>query len=395
MAVDDARLEVRRTCLSGLTADEAAAWRGHHARSAWPSPLTSLAFARLTEEAFGDVEVVIGARDGRAVFFLPYHRRANRFARPLGRVFSDIHGPVTAPGCVFDGAEILRRAGLSGFRFHGLEDASGPMRGGVVSTDTAYSIVLDSDPNAYLAARRAEHAKQVKNYIRLETKLEREEGELRLIAPDQSTTHFEALLGWKRHQLQTTGLFNYLEAPRIRAFLELARDRRDEEGLQGLLLTLTLNGKPIAGHFGVKLGEIFHPWIAAYDPAFARWSPGLMLIRRAIQLMPSLGLSVYELGSGHAHYKKLYASRVRSLGAGVVFGGGWSGARERASEAVCQSLEKLPGARISSAIQRMRRRADVIASAEVKASRRVSAFADALMRRSFASSASGGSGHDA
>ncbi len=384
MAIANSHLTVRRTTLDGLTPAEAAAWTRLHGQSRLKSPLTSLDFARLASEALEDVEVVVASLDGEPGFFLPYHRRSNRFARPVGGAFSDLHGPIATPALAMMGAEILRRAGLSGFRFHGLEDPAGAFNAGVISEDMSYSIVLKDDAAAYLAQRRAEHSKQIKNYVRLEAKLEREAGDLELIADDTSHANFQDLLGWKHRQLAETGLFNYLEAPRVRTFLERARQRCETNGLQGLMLTLTLGGKPIAGHFGVRLGEVYHPWIAAYDPVYARYSPGLILIRRAIEAMPNLGLATYELGAGHSQYKKVYAAQVTSIGAGVVFGGGFSGAVERAGEAMAQSLERFPEKRISSAVQRMRRRADVIASAEQRKLHRVGAFADALLRRGFA-----------
>jgi CelD/BcsL family acetyltransferase involved in cellulose biosynthesis len=319
-------------------------------------------------------------------FVLPFHARGNHFARPLGGAFSDVHGALNAEGFTPDLADVLRRAGLSAYRFTGLDD-DGPLFAPFhAGSDTSLAIRLEGSPEDFIAQRRRDNAKRVKNYQRLETKLEREQGELALMAPDNSSTHFERLLDWKRDQLGRSGYFDILAVPEAMRLLRLARDLGPESALRGLMLTLTLNGKPIAGHFGVQLGDHYHPWIAAYDPALSPFSPGLILISRAIRAMPALGLTRYELGVGHAQYKRIYANEARELYRGVAFGGGFQAATERAGEQLGRSLEALP-APISHAMRRLRRRADQIAAAETRPMKRAAALADAFIKRSLRPSA--------
>jgi CelD/BcsL family acetyltransferase involved in cellulose biosynthesis len=300
----------------------------------------------------------------------------------VGGAFSDVHGPLVADGFAKAAHGVLRRAGVSAYRFSGLDDPSGAFAKGVAMRDTSLAIVLEGRAEAFIAARRAANLKRIKNHQRLETKLAREHGELQLIAPDRSEDHFEQLLEWKRDQLDRAGFFDFLDAAPNRRLLDLAR-HAGGQGLSGLHLTLTLNGQPIAGHFGVRLGQHYHPWIAAYDPAFADFSPGIILISRAIMAMPALDLTHYELGVGHAHYKKLYANVERPVSAGVVFGGGVSAMTEWAGEKVGRGLEALPSRRLAHAMTRLRRRTEQIAASETDLARRAAAMADALVHRSF------------
>jgi CelD/BcsL family acetyltransferase involved in cellulose biosynthesis len=373
---------VRRVPLSRVDQPTVDAWRKLQAQSALKSPLTSYEFAHLADDAWGDVEVILGEHRSETVFVLPVHLRANRFARPVGGAFSDVHGPLAADGFAGRVRDILRRAGVSAYRFSGLDDSAGAFADSVASCDTSLAIVLDQPAEAYLAACRAANVKRIKNYQRLETKLAREHGELKLIAPDRSEQHFERLLDWKREQLDRTGYFDFLEAAPNRRLLDLAR-HAGGQGLTGLHLTLMLNDRPIAGHFGVRLGAHYHPWIAAYDPEFSDFSPGIILISRAILAMPALGLTHYELGVGHAHYKKFYANVERPVASGVVFGGGVSAMAEWAGEAVGRGLEALPSRRLARAMTRLRRRTEQIAASETHFTRRAAAMADALVRRSF------------
>jgi CelD/BcsL family acetyltransferase involved in cellulose biosynthesis len=374
--------DVRCAPLSRIDQPTIDAWRKLHAQSPLRSPLTSYEFACLADDAWGDVEVILGKHRSETVFVLAAHLRANRFARPIGGAFSDVHGPLAATGFADQAQAILRRAGVSAYRFSGLDDPADAFAANIATRDTSLAVVLEGSAEAYIAACRTANVKRIKNYQRLETKLAREHGELKLIASDHSEDNFERLLAWKRDQLVRTGYFNFLDVAPNRRLLDLAR-HANGQGLAGLHLTLMLNDRPIAGHFGVRLGAHYHPWIAAYDPEFEQFSPGIILISRAILAMPALGLTHYELGVGHTHYKKHYANVERQVGAGVVFGGGVGAMTERAGEAVGRGLEALPSRRISHAVARLRRRAEQIAASETQFIRRAAAMADALVRRSF------------
>ena len=119
-----------------------------------------------------------------------------------------------------------------------------------------------------------------------------------------------------------------------------------------------------------------------------RWRnsrPASFLISRAIHAMPQLGLTRYELGVGHAQYKRIYANEARELYQGIAFGGGFHAVTERAGEQLGRTLEHLP-APVAHAMRRLRRRADQIAAAETRPMKRVAALTDAFLKRSFKAS---------
>ncbi len=356
------------------------AWRTLHAANAHPTPLTSWEFAHLADDAWGDVEIVLAEHAGRIVFVMPVHLRANRFARPVGGAFADVHGPLVAPGLRLNGAAILRRAGVSAYRFSGLDDPSGVFSGGVVATEPSFAIRLDASTDAYLAARRQEYEKRIVTCRDLEARLVQEGRDLRIVAPDTSDEHFERLLDWKRDQLWRAGHFDFLDAEPNRRLLDLAR-QADGQAFGGLHLTLLCDGRPVAGHFGVRLGAHYHPWIAASDPDLAEWLPDILMVARAIFAMPTLGLVHYELGTGDARYKRAYANLERPLSSAVVFGGGVGAITERAGEAMGRGFERLPVRPLAHAVRRLRRHADQIATSETRLTRRASALTDAIVNR--------------
>jgi CelD/BcsL family acetyltransferase involved in cellulose biosynthesis len=290
-----------------LSAPDRAAWAAfQRADAAFASPLLSPEFAEAVAEVRRDAAVTVLRRRGRAVGFLPHHRRPGGFARPIGAPWSDYHGLVTE-GLEVDGIEVLRQAGLSAYRFNGLIDPCGAFPDLTGRRTPSYFIAPEQAGEAYWETLRAASPKRFKNMRRLEHKLAREHGETSLVAPDRDGNAFRTLLGWKREQLRRNGMHDIL-GPAWTQALMAALFNRQEGPLQGLLITLRVGDRMVAGHFGIRIGDRFHPWIAAYDPAFEAYSPGMTFLSAAIRAMPRLGLAHYDLSAGSDHYKKSFAS---------------------------------------------------------------------------------------
>ena len=60
----------------------------------------------------------------------------------------------------------------------------------------------------------------------------------------------------------------------------------------------------VAAHFGLRAGGILHWWFPVYDPAFARFSPGWLLLCAVIDAAPEFGLDRIDLGRGVDDYKR-------------------------------------------------------------------------------------------
>ena len=180
--------------------------------------------------------------------------------------------------------------------------------------------MLDGSAEAYLERLRAASPKRFKNLRRLDSKLERERGAIELVAGDTDPASLQTVLAWKRDQFRRTGVHDVLGPGWSRAFIEEAFRSHVEEA-RGLLITLKVDGKVVAGHFGLRSASTYHPQIAAFDPAFAAYSPGIVLITRAIRAMTGLALDRYELSGGCGHYKASFASEAAPLKEGLVSAG--------------------------------------------------------------------------
>ena len=353
-------------------------WRVFQAGTpAFASPLLGPEFAQAVARFRDDAAVAVYSREGRTVGFLAHHRRPDGMARPIGATWSDYHALIGEPGGALTPADALSAAGLSAYRFTSLVDPDRRFEGSRFADHDAYRIVHDGDGEAYWEALRAASPKRFKNLRRLEHKLEREVGDITLSAPDLDPDAFEQLLSWKRDQFGRTGLHDVLGAAWSRTMMRTLFET-SEGPLQGLMLTMRVNGRPVAGHFGVRQGAAYHPWIAAFDPELAAYSPGQIFMGRAILAMAGLGLASYDLSAGSEHYKKPFASHVDPVGEGTLRVAPWEGLRNTAWDLAERSL----GRRATDTARRVRRRFDHIAASELSLGGRLQGMASALAARS-------------
>ncbi|WP_374572139.1 GNAT family N-acetyltransferase [Phenylobacterium sp.] len=358
-----------------LPAEDVVAWRAMcAAQPAFDSPLMGPDFALAVGRARADARVAVWRRDGRAIGFLAHHLRPGGLARPIGAPLSDYHGLVSEGP--LDAGQALAAAGLAAYRFTGLVDPFDIFASGVTGRSQGFVIALEGTAEDYLEALRAQSPKRFKNYRRLMSKLEREVGELVVAAPDVSQESFEKLIAWKRAQLQRTGLHDFLGAEWTRGLLDDLFARREGE-FKGLMIGLYAGGRLMAGQFGVRLGQVFHPWIASTDPDMGAWSPGQLFFLKAIAAMPGAGLKVYDLAGGHEHYKRPYALSSRATADGVATADTAAGRGARMAEAAWA----MAGANRDGAAASLRRRLDIIATTELSLAGRARGLALAIAAR--------------
>ena len=347
-----------------LTEREAEAWRGFClADAAFANPLLGPDFARLVGEARADARVAVLLRKGEIVGFLPFHGRAGAVTQPIGAAFSDYHALVSAPGEHIDGAEALAAAGVSGLRLSGLIDPYGAFPQAKPAEVEGYVIAPPEGPDAYYAALQAENPKRFKNWRRLQNKLEREQGEVALASEAGSAETLDLLIDWKREQFRRTGAHDVFRPDWARRLFHSILDAQGET--RGVLVTLRAGGRLVAGHFGLAVGPAAHAWLSVIDPDCAACGPGQVLTLRLAEIMPSLGLSSYDLSPGYAHYKAPFATGMVAVNQGLATAAGRAGAAARSLNAAWA----LAGRHQS--LHRLRRRLDQINAAETSTGGRV------------------------
>lgn len=359
-----------------LTDPEREAWIGLLRGASLPSPLLHPDFARLVRRARNDARVALfHDMDGRLAAVLPHHRRPDGFARPIGAAFSDIHTLLAAPDFNLDLPEVLQAAGLKAARFTALLETKGEAPLAARLPNPSLAAVLDGvTPQAFLDARRDEHPRKFKGLRRLRRKLEAEEGAVEIrLSRDVKT--LDALFAWKREQFRRCGRHDVLAPDWAR--LMMARLFNSASDVTGCLVTFCVGGRVVAAEFGPRWEGVFHPWIAAYDPEWAKWSPGHLLVQELIGAMPRFGLTRYEIGTGHEDYKKYFASHATPLVSGFAHAPTLDGRMAALGRMLWAGAAGLGGAPVSRLATRIHGRLDHVAAAETRLSGRLAGVARA------------------
>jgi CelD/BcsL family acetyltransferase involved in cellulose biosynthesis len=344
-----------------LSHADVAAWRRLQAlEPAFGSPLLGPDFAQAVGVVRADARVAVYRRGDRAIGFLPHHRRPGGFARPIGAPFCDYHALVGEGGPGLDQAKALDMAGLGALRLTGLIDPHQVFAGGVGTRTWAYQIVIKTTAEDYLDHLRRASANFRKNHRRYHRALEKALGPVRIVSPDPDPGAFEQLIGWKRRQIERTGVHDFLSVGWSQALMRGLWGAH-EPSFEGLMVSLYAGPRLVAAQFGVRRNGWFHPWIGGFDPDLADCSPGFVHQVEAIAAMPGLGLDTYDLGPGSSHWKRTFAQDGAWVGAGLATASSASGWLARSSE----RLWNAPIVRRAPLIGRVRSRLEQIAALEL------------------------------
>lgn len=297
-----------------------------------PSPylLHGWLVARLRERTgAAEPRVHVARRDGRLAAALPLEvsrvlglRLAQLAAGPHA-VWGDV---LLAPGEPESTAkELVDRASSSEhdfLRVHGLAADSRLARlGGLQLVPRSNASVVGLDPGwdavyrAKVSKRHRQDHRQKRRALgasgRLETRIARTPEELAAVLPDT----------FRLHELRWAGRderYAYANAP-SRRFMDEAVRLLGERG-QYRIVTLDLDGVPIAflSYFVVGAAAVGHR--TAFDPVHGRCSPGALVFVDGLADAASAGLDRFEFGDGNESFKRVLEDRHESVydGFGVV-----------------------------------------------------------------------------
>ncbi len=350
------------------------AWNGlRAAHQDYNSPLLSPEFAQTVGRERPDARVVLFHDEAGLAGVFAYFRRPDRTARSIGSPFSDYSGPILRSDFDVSLVEILEAAGLSAWQTTSMVDPWDHFVAERSSQHSTMLISLDTDPAEYLEEQRKKHAKRFKNFRRLDSQASRDgyELEMRWGAIDPALK--DELFRYKSEQYVASGLVDLTDTQHSRAILDEVA-----ESPNGFCISLWAGDNFVSAHFGFRLDDVFHPWIAAYNPEFARYSPGNLLLKRIIENMPAMGLREYDLAEGHDHYKKYYISSERTVYHAHVTSRSLMG---RVKSGLSVFWRVLGADRDGAAVQRLRRRLDHVSASDPRFTVRLRDLISAMRTR--------------
>ena len=183
------------------------------------------------------------------------------------------------------------------------------------STDVSPQIDVSQGYEAYVQERRAAGSEQIKKIYNLMRRIEREVGPLSFVASSMDPRSLATVLAWKSEQYLKSGN-NDLFAPGWVREAVSRIFRSNVEGFAGMLSLLYAGDRMVAGHIGMRSHRVWHYWFPAYDPASAKYSPGLMLLLKMAGHAPEIGVRILDLGKGVNSYKERLMNSSSLLASG-------------------------------------------------------------------------------
>lgn len=346
-----------------LSAARLARWAELQASDlALDSPFLSPNWARAVERAQGDsnrpIRIAVMRKDDRDVGYFAA-RTGQVTAMPAGAPMCDYQGLVAEPDLDLDPRQLVAALGVQRFDFcHMLDEdpVFAPFARGHV---TSHVVDVTGGYDNYAAERRAAGTSVLKDCDKKRRKVEREIGPVRFTAFSRSRADLDTLIDWKRAQLAATGQTDIFAAHwTMRLLRDLFASRDPDFG--AVLFTLHFGEQLAAVHLHLRGRRTVHGWLIAHDPAFERYSPGILLFQDILRWMDHTPYSRLDLGPGDYRFKRELANRGQGVGFGFVGRPSASTLIRGAAYGVRAAAEALPLGKVSELPGKAMRRFDVI-----------------------------------
>lgn len=346
-----------------LTDGDVAAWRQLLAADVeLSSPYLTPDWTRLVACHRGDVRVAVWRDDsGAAHAFLPAQLSGSYAAMPVGGPICDYQALIAARDADLDISDVVTALGVSRLDLPaGLRNNA--VGASLLTQDAGHVVRFASGWDAWCADRQASGSKIVSRVRKRLSKLTRDHEPGAVVFEPFSTdaSAFETLIGWKRAQMKRTGVTDIFAHGWIDAVVrEAFAVPADHAAFGSAMFVLRVRGAPVAVLFCLRAEKALHAWFIAHDPAFADYSPGLILIAETIRASASAGFTEMDLGPGEYQFKESFANHARPIGAGFIGRPGLATALKSAEFQVRALVENLPVGRVRQWPAKAMRRLDI------------------------------------
>ncbi|GJL96697.1 MAG: acetyltransferase [Hyphobacterium sp.] len=347
---------------SELSLAEKQAWGSFtDADPALASPYFRFEFAECCEAVRSDTRVLVVRCGGQIAGFLPMQMGKIGYARPLGGPLSDVHGIIAEPGCPVDLHAWLQAGGVPLFEFKSALGLQSCWDDFSTMQDGSWIVDIAEGYQAFEDARSTAEPKAFRNIRSRWRKLESCEGGFEFRMNDDRPEVLETMLAWKSEQYRRTNVFDVFSVGWTRDLLT-ALLKHKSDAFSGLCSTLNIGGKIAAVHVGMNSSSRCHYWFPAYDPAFGKVSPGLLLLMQTVKHAAEQGRDSVELGPGDYDFKRNLGGWQVPLGQGCIMTASAPTVLRNAARALAGAAERVPAGKLSELPRRALRKADKLAS---------------------------------
>ncbi|MEU8586367.1 GNAT family N-acetyltransferase [Streptomyces sp. NPDC048664] len=306
-----------------LTAADRTAWTALQSKAhlngspELANPFLSPEFTLAVGRARRGTRIAVVREDGEPAAFFPFQRTAAGVGRAIGLGVSDCQGLVHRPDFTWDARQLLRACGLFVWEFDHLVQGQPPFEASASGSFPSPVMDVDRGYDVYLRELRAKSPKFTRTTLAKERRLGRDAGEVRYVHDERDPAALNTLTAWKSAQYRRTGRSDRFAHPWINELVQQLFHTRSEP-FAGVLSVLYAGTRPIAAHFGLRTERVLACWFPAYDPAYAKYSPGLILHLRMAEAAAADGIAYLDLGRGQKEYKDSLKTRDIMVSEGWV-----------------------------------------------------------------------------
>ena len=279
------------------------------------SPFLSLTFTQVVGRHRGAARVAVIEDGGTITAFLPFERAGTGPALPVGHPMNNLQGFVSS-GAPLDARQVIRQAGLRGWRFDNVRAAGDVLRPHHYAGTQVRCPVVDLS-GGYPAYASSLSKSLTSEIARRRRALGRQAGPVTLTW-DSATPEddLRRLVDWKSGKYDGTRQL-FADPTAWAIVTELAGSASAD--CAGTVGVLAAGGQPFAVALWLAGPHELAAWFAAYDPGFRRSSPGTMILLLTAEEAASRGLAHIDLGGGQDEYKFRLANSSYPVAGGAVW----------------------------------------------------------------------------
>jgi CelD/BcsL family acetyltransferase involved in cellulose biosynthesis len=249
-----------------------------------------------------DIFVAVLEDGGGGIGFMPFLRlRKWRIAKPVP--LCDYQAIIGEGDRHWDIPRLLRASRLVAWDFHhlvGLDVASSGA--GRTIYDPAPRVNLAGGFEAYLQSLKSE-GKSLRKALSQRRLIERDLGSVRFEPFCKDVGVLHAILRWKADRYNNGRPIAGWVVGVLEHLLQV-----NGPSFSGVLSAVYAGNSLLAAHFGLRCNGILHYWFPGFNPAYAKYSPGWVLIHEFLTNMDVFACRTLDFGPGGEQYKRYLAN---------------------------------------------------------------------------------------
>jgi CelD/BcsL family acetyltransferase involved in cellulose biosynthesis len=278
-------------------------WRSlQRENSALRNPFLSTEFAIAVARVKPGARVAILVDGDREAAFFPHERSRLGVGRPIGAGVSDAQAIIAPEDLNCDPIQLMDMCQLDVLTLDHLVAPAPSLSRYVHHSEPSPVMDLGGGFDVYLDRLR-ERDGSVRRIRQRQRRLEKDYRDVQFVMSPGNAQALASLRQWKSAQYRRTSRSDRFAKPWITKLVE-AIISADTPTFSGATAVLSAEGRPIAVNLALRSADTAAGWFTAYDPDFARYSPGLTLQLLMAENLAQTGVTLFDLGKGFNEQKE-------------------------------------------------------------------------------------------